>query len=92
MKSIHLGFFRFIISVVSGIVLISLDKSSLFIWILIVQVIITLLCITESDSINYMTKECDTISDKLVILIFDLVDIVILEWICIYLLSIHLLS
>ncbi len=89
MESIQLGFFRFIISVISGIALFSLDQSTLFVWILITQILITLLCISESESIKYMMKECDTISEKLMVLIFDMFDILILEWICIYFLVSH---
>lgn len=89
MKSIHLGFFRFFISAISGIILFLLDQNSLFIWILITQILITLLCISESESIKYMTKDCETISEKLMVLIFDMFDILILEWICIYFLISH---
>ncbi len=89
MKSIQLGFFRFIISIISGISLFSLDQSTLFTWILITQILITLLCISESGSIEYMMKECDTITEKLMVLIFDMFDILILEWICIYFLVSH---
>jgi hypothetical protein len=89
MKSIHLGYFRFIISIISGITLFLLDQSTIFIWILIIQILITLLCISESESIKYMTKECDTISEKLMVLTFDMFDVIILEWICIYFLVSH---